>query len=93
MSDSDDQIQIEEARRVTRVSSKGKKTKRIKCRKGYKLSSSGKSCVPISGSEKSKKRRSMKKAVRTKRQKGSGLKRRTTRKRLRALKKRKSMGL
>ena len=85
--------QIIEARRVTRVNSKGKKTKKYKCPKGYKLGSNGKSCVPVSGSEKAKKKRSMKKAIRTKRSKGGGYKKRSQRKRLRALKKRKNYGL
>ena len=85
--------QVEEARRVVRVSSKGKKTRRIKCRKGFKLSSNGKTCVPISGSEKASKRKAMKKAVRTKRAAGTGAKKRTTRKRLKAMRKRKSYNL
>ncbi len=84
--------QIEEARRVTRVNSKGKKTKRIKCRKGFKLNSKGTSCVPVTGSEKARKRKSIKKAVRTKRANPSG-QRAAKRKRLKALKKRKSYGL
>jgi hypothetical protein len=85
--------QIEEARRVVRVNSKGKKTKRIKCRKGYKLSANGKTCAPQSGSEKATKRKSVKKAVRTKRASGSGKKKMATRKRLKAMRKRKSMNL
>ena len=85
--------QIEEARKVTRVNSKGKKTKRVKCKKGFKFNSKGTSCVPMSGSEKSSKKRSIRKAVRTKRSKGSGAKKRSQYKRKKALKKRSSMGL
>jgi hypothetical protein len=85
--------QIEEARRVIRVSSTGKKTKRIKCRKGFKLSSNGKTCVPITGSEKSSKRKAIKKAVRTRRAAGGGAKKSATRKRLKAMKKRKNYNL
>lgn len=84
--------QIEEARRVTRVTSKGKKTKRIKCRQGFKLNSAGTSCVPVTGSEKATKRKAVKKAVRTKRANPSG-QRQAKRKRLKAMKKRKSYGL
>lgn len=90
---SDSEEQIEEARRVVRVTSKGKKTRRIKCRKGFKLNSKGTACVPMSGSEKAQKKRSIKKAIRTKRAKGAGAAKRATRKRLKALKKRKSMGV
>lgn len=85
--------QIEEARRVVRVNSKGQKTRRVKCRKGFKLSSNGKTCVPISGSEKASKRKAIKKAVRTKRAAGTGAQKRTTRKRLKAMRKRKSYNL
>ena len=85
--------QVEEARRVVRVDSKGRKTRRIKCRKGFKLSSNGKTCVPITGSEKASKRKATKKAIRTKRAAGSGAKKRTSRKRLKALRKRKSYNL
>lgn len=86
--------QIEEAaRRVVRVDSKGKKTRKLKCRKGFKLSSNGKSCVPITGSEKATKRKAIRKAVRTKKAAGSGAKKRATRKRLKAMRKRKSYNL
>ena len=86
-------MQIEEARRITKVNSKGEKTKRLKCRKGFKLSSDGTSCVPVTGSEKQAKRKSIRKAVRTKKMQGAGAKRRATKKRLKAMKKRKSYGL
>jgi|AntRauTorcE11898_2_1112593.scaffolds.fasta_scaffold09176_2 hypothetical protein len=85
--------QLEEARRVVRVNSKGKKTRKTKCRKGFKVSSNGKSCVPISGADKAKKKRAVKKAVRTKKSKGGGAKTRANRKRLKAMRKRKSMNL
>jgi hypothetical protein len=85
--------QIEEARRVVRVNSKGQKTRRIKCRKGFKLSSNGKTCVPITGSEKASKRKATRKAIRSKRAAGSGAKKRATRKRLKAMRKRKSYNL
>lgn len=84
---------IVEAKRIIRITSKGEKIRRIKCKKGYKLAKSKKSCVPITGAERSKKKRSIKRAIRTKRSKGASLKRRTTRKRLKALRKRKSYGL
>lgn len=86
----EENLQIEEARRVTRVDSKGRKTRKIKCKRGFKRS--GNSCVPITGSEKASKKRATRKAVRTKRQQ-PGSQRRASRKRLKAMRKRKSYGL
>ena len=85
--------QLEEARRVVRVNSKGVKTRKTKCRKGFKVSPNGKTCVPVTGGEKASKRKAIKKAVRTKRAAGSGAKNRANRKRLKAMRKRKSMGI
>ena len=93
MSDTQLLDNVDEARRITKVTSKGEKTRRIKCPSGYKLSSSGNSCVPVTGSEKANKRKSIRKAIRTKKSKGDAYKKRTTRKRLKALKRRKGFGL
>jgi hypothetical protein len=82
---------LDEARKKVRVNSKGKKTRKVKCKKGYKVSSSGSSCVPMSGKEKSSKRRSTRKAVRTKKANPAS-KNRANRKRRKALKKRKNYG-
>lgn len=84
---------VVEARLITKVNSKGNKRKKLKCPRGYKIGDSGLSCVPITGSEKAKKRRAIKQALRTKKSKGEGYKKRTNRKRLKALKRRKSYGL
>lgn len=81
------------ARRIVKVNSRGEKTRRIKCPSGYKLNDSGTSCIPITGSEKITKKRAMRKAVRTKRAQGQSAIKRTTRKRLKALRKRKAYGL
>lgn len=82
--------QIEEVRRVTRVTSKGEKTRRVKCRAGFKRE--GDRCVPMSGGEKRTKRVALRKAVRTKRGNPAAQKR-ASRKRLKAMRKRKSYGL
>lgn len=82
-----------EARIITKVNAKGIKTKRVKCPVGFKLAPNKKSCVPMTGSEKAAKRLSIRKALKTKKAAGQALKVRTTRKRLRALKRRKSLGL
>ena len=84
---------LDEMKRVVRVTSKGKKIRRIKCKKGYKLNSAGTSCVPMSGSEKISKKKAIRKAIKTKKAKGAGAAKRAVRKRLKALKKRKSMGI
>lgn len=76
---------------VIKVTSKGKRTRKIKCGKGYHLVNG--SCVPMTGSEKAKKKRAIKKAVRTKKAAGAGAKRRSVKARLKAMKKRKGMGL
>ncbi len=78
---------------ITKVDSKGRKTRRKKCKRGYKLSSDGKRCQRITGSDKAKKKKAIRKAVRTKKAQGGSSRKRTTKKRLRALKKRKSYGL
>lgn len=82
--------QLDEARKVTRINSKGKKTRKTKCRKGYKVK--GNSCVPITGSEKANKKKATRKALRTKRSK-PGNQKKGSRKRLKAMRKRKSRGL
>lgn len=82
---------LTERRRIVKVNARGQRRIKIKCKPGYKYA--GGKCVKITGSEKTKKRRSIKKAVRTKRQKGAGFQRRVQRLRKRAMKKRKSMGL
>lgn len=82
-----------EAKTITKVDSKGNKRRRKKCKRGYKLSSDGSTCERVSGREKNKKKKSIRKAVRTRKAQGASSKKRTTRKRLRALKKRKSYGL
>lgn len=84
---------IDEARIVTKVNSRGQKRRRVKCRPGYKLNASKTSCVPITGGEKSSKRLAIRKAMRTKKSKGAAYQSRVKRKRLRALKRRKALGL
>lgn len=82
---------LDEQKIITKVNSRGEKRKRVKCRPGFKLK--GNTCVPMSGSDKANKKKAIRKALKTKRAAGESLKRRTTRKRLKALKKRKSYGL
>jgi hypothetical protein len=84
---------LDEAKIITKVNSKGEKRRRVKCKPGYKLNDSGTSCVPITGGEKAAKRRAIRKSIRTKKAKGKGFQIRVKRKRLKALKRRKALGL
>lgn len=84
---------IGEAVIITKVNSYGQKTKRVRCKPGYKLNDNGTSCVPITGGEKASKRLAIRKALRTKASEGPALKTRTNRKRIRAMRKRKALGL
>lgn len=82
--------ELDEARKKTRVDSKGKKTKRLKCKPGFKANSAGTSCVAMSGSEKRTRKKAAKKAVRKRKTKSQTS---SNRKRVKALKKRKNLGL
>ncbi|MDX1532714.1 MAG: hypothetical protein R3230_00750 [Nitrosopumilaceae archaeon] len=83
-------MSIDEQKKKVRVSSSGEKTRRVKCKPGFKLNSNGTSCVPMTGKEKQTRKKAAKKAVRKKRSKSQA---QTQRKRLKALKRRKSLGV
>lgn len=76
-----------------RVSFKGKITKRRKCSSGMRLSSDGKTCVPITSSERQTQRMAAIKRGRTKKAKGEGAKRRQILKTIIGTRKRKQMGI
>ena len=82
--------QLEEVRRVVRVSAAGEKVRRVKCRAGFRRE--GDKCVPMTGGEKQTKRLAIRKAVRTKNA-NPATKKRAVRKRLKAMRKRKAYGL
>lgn len=84
---------LNEQRRIIKVNSKGEKRRRLKCRPGYKLNDTGTSCVPMTGGEKSTKRKAIRKSIRTKRAMGKGFQIRVKRKRARAMKRRKALGI
>lgn len=83
---------LEERFRI-KVNAKGKRSRKLICKKGYKVGNGGRSCVRITAKEKITRRKAMRKALRTKKSKGAGLLRKTLIKRKRALRKRNSMGL
>lgn len=78
---------------IVKINYKGKRRRRVKCPKGYKLAPNGTSCLKITGTEASRKRRSSRKMVRTKRGKGAGFAKRTVKRAQKANKRRKAMGL
>lgn len=86
---------LDEMKFIFRVTSRGQKIRKLRCKPGFRVASVGGrlKCVRVSGKEKMAKRRAIRKAVRTKRAKGSGYKKRIVFKRKRAIRKRKAMGL
>jgi len=81
---------LNEARRVVKINSKGDRRVKKMCGKGFKLV--GNKCVKQSGQEKTTMRKSKKKMVKTLKSKGSIVKLRTRRTK-KAMKKRKARGL
>lgn len=86
----DDKELVEVIRKI-RINSKGKRIIKYKCQKGYKWN--GKSCQPIGGTERNRRRMAIKKAVRTKKAKGGSYYKRIARKRNKARRFRKAQGL
>lgn len=87
--------ELKEARIVYRVTAQGKRIKRIKCPPGHRVATINgiKRCVVVSGTQKAKRRLAIIKAQRTRKAKGNAYAQKSIRRRLRALKKRKAMGL
>jgi hypothetical protein len=90
MSEQQTQEELDEATKKTRVDSKGKKTKRVKCAPGFKLKPNGLSCMKMTGSEKASRKKAAKKSVKTRKGKSQAG---SNRKRAKAIKKRKGLGL
>lgn len=82
-------VQMVNEKMIVRVNSSGVRTKRKKCNPGFKLSADGRTCVKITAREKLNRSRGLKRSqIKRRTQKSI-----TTRKRLKALKKRKNYGL
>jgi hypothetical protein len=84
------QEELDEEAKRTRVDSKGKKTKRVKCKPGFKLKPNGLSCMKMTGSEKAGRKKAAKKSAKTRKSKSQAG---SNRKRAKAIKKRKSLNL
>jgi len=91
--DDADVVMIDEAGRkvVVKVNSKGQRRKKVVCGPGKKFD--GTSCVVQKASEKLARKKGLRKASRTKRSKGAGAARRSSKLRNKANKKRKGQGL
>ena len=76
---------------VVKVSAKGKRRRKVVCGPGKKFD--GTKCVIQKASEKLAKKKGMRKKVRTQKAAGAGKRKKATKLRLKALKKRKGMGL
>lgn len=74
---------------IVKVNSSGQKTKRKKCQSGFKLSADGRSCVKIAAREKLNRSKGAKRS-KIKRRSGQAA---TKRKRLKAVKHRRRLGL
>lgn len=84
---------IDELERKIRVNSRGVKTVKMKCNPGYKYNAAAKSCQKITGAELSTRRKSLRRAVLTKRSMGQSFKMRVVRKTRKAMRYRAALGL
>ena len=92
---SEDAEELEERKIVIRINSKGQRLRRITCGNGRvaRKVNGRLVCVTPTGRERLTKKLALKRAVRTKKAKGAGYKKRVNFKRQRAIRKRKAMGL
>lgn len=84
---------LNEVKRKVKVNFKGKKRLKMQCAKGFKYDMNRRVCVKITGHDMMQMKRSHKKASRTKKAMGTGLKIRTYRKSKKANRFRKLMGI
>lgn len=84
---------LTEVRRRIKVNFKGKRRVKMQCRAGFKWDSTKRTCLKITGAEQAKKRKELRKAVRTKKAKGESFKVRVKRKTKKAMKFRKALGI
>lgn len=96
--DADDTIEeengtISEVLRKIKINFRGKKRIKMKCNRGYKWDADKRACVKIAGGDLARMRKSLRRAVLTKRSKGTAYKARVLRKTRKAKRFRKMMGL
>lgn len=90
---SEDNGNLSEVTRKIKINFRGKKRVKMKCARGFKWDPEKKACVKIAGADLAQMRKSLRRAVLTKRSKGAGYKARVARKSKKAKRFRKMMGL
>lgn len=85
--------ELNEVIRKVKINFRGKKRIKMKCRRGFKWDAAKKTCIKITGSQLAKMRKSLRRAVLTKRSKGTAFKARVLRKTRKAKRFRRMMGL
>lgn len=78
---------------IIKVNARAEKRKKLQCPAGMKPNAAGTSCVPMDSTEKRNRRVGLRKANLNKKAQGSALKNRTIKKRRKAMRFRKMMGL
>lgn len=89
----DENGELNEVVRKVKIDSRGNKTIKMKCARGFKWDVESKACVKITGAQLAKMRKSLRRAVLTKRSKGTAYRARVIRKTNKAKRFRKMMGL
>lgn len=84
---------IDEQKVIDKVNAKGKRRRRLKCAPGFKLSADGSRCEVMDASERRSRKIGNRKSVRAKRRMGLGYNRKVERRKKKAMKFRKMMGL
>ena len=88
-----DSKMLTEQRVIDKVNSKGKRRRRLKCGKGFKLSADGSRCEVMKAGEKIARKIGHRKMVRSKKRMGQGYQRKINRRTKKAMRFRKMMGL
>lgn len=89
----DENGELNEVVRKVKINFRGKKRIKMKCARGFKWDAEKKACVKITGAQLAKMRKSLRRAVLTKRSKGTAYKARVLRKTRKAKRFRRMMGL
>lgn len=84
---------IDEQKVIDKVNAKGKRRRRLKCAPGFKLSADGSRCEVMDAGERRSRKIGLRKAVRSKRRMGLGYNRKVERRKKKAMKFRRMMGL
>lgn len=84
---------VDEQKVIDKVNAKGKRRRRLKCAPGFKLSADGSRCEVMVASERRTRKLGNRKAIRSKKRMGMGYARKIERRKKKAMKFRKTMGL